>query len=163
MKKVLFVLFILISNIIYAQNDSIKWKYANSVDEMSEKQNLFAYCVSNNKVYFDFPYNGGSKMTIIVRKMGDSNSEVLIMMDKGQFNYSSKGTPILIKFDDGKIESFNCSNSMNGKLNILFINYPELFIKELKKSSKCKIQGSFYKQDEKVFYFDTKGIAWNYE
>ncbi len=162
MKK-LFLFFVFISSMVSAQTNVSKWEYTRDTDEMSNKQNLFAYCTSNNSIDFDFPYNGGSKMAIAVRKMGDSSSEVLIIIDKGQFNYSHKGTPILIKFDDGKIESFNCTNSENGKLNTLFVNYPELFLKELKNSKKCKIQGSFFRQNDKVFYFDTDGLVWNYQ
>jgi hypothetical protein len=164
MKKILSILFVLISTFALAQNkDNPKnWEYSVRTDEMTEKQIFFATCISNNIVNFDSPFNGGSEMAIIIRKKDNCDNEIMIGINKGLFNCNYNGEVIYVKFDNNPVENFNCSKSNDGSFTTLFVNYYQLFLDELKKSKNCKIQCSFYQQGDKVFSFNTADLTWNH-
>ena len=62
-----------------------KWTYSENIDEMTEKKTFFASLTSDNKVDFDFPYEGGSSLSINVRQSPKYGKDVYFTISKGQF------------------------------------------------------------------------------
>ena len=87
-----------------------RWRFSESRDDMRQKEVHYASIKSTNAADFDFPYNGGARLEIVLRK-GDPGSgfglDVLAIIEKGQFECSSyRGCTATVKFDDGKVETW---------------------------------------------------------
>jgi hypothetical protein len=76
-----------------------KWNYEEETDKMTSGKKFYASIESNNKLEFEFPYDGGSTGKITVRNTEKSN-EVLLGISKGQFNTNLDGTPVKVRFDE---------------------------------------------------------------
>lgn len=138
------------------------WVYDFKVDEMTEDTIFFASNESTDKHNFKMPYSGGSSMTISIVHRNKKN-EILLNISKGQFIISVMDEEIVkIRFDDK--EAFNVSYSMGttGMLDVVFLTSVEKLIKEMKTSSKMKIQAGFSFEGAKVFNFDVSGLDWNH-
>ena len=72
--------------------NSQNWQYETSKDEMRGIESKFATTVSTNTVNFDFPYNGGSKLILTLRKRG---SEVDVMVSITTVSYTHLTLPTI--------------------------------------------------------------------
>ena len=52
-----------------AEANKKRWSITEDIDEMTDSKNVWKSQVSDNEAYFDFPYDGGSKLRIEVRYM----------------------------------------------------------------------------------------------
>lgn len=134
------------------------WSYGEQVDKMTDKTMYFASCQSTNKVEFDFPYDGGSSLSITVRNMNGAN-EVILQISKGQF-MSSYSSAVKIKFDDEAIKSYNFTEPSDNSNDYIFLNSGPSIIKKLRTAKKLKIQPQFFQEGQTVFEFDVAGLKW---
>lgn len=136
-----------------------KWTYTEDHDAMRGSTAKFAMLNSENEVRFDFPYNGGSTGSITVRRRTQDGLQVMIGVDKGQFMCNSfSGTSINVKFDDGPIQRFNCTDTSSGEANTIFLTNPRRFLTALKASEKVIVEAEFYQHGPAQFTFDTTGL-----
>jgi hypothetical protein len=141
-------------------DNSSKWSYKEKEDKMTSTKTHYASISSDNELEFEFPYNGGSNGTITLRK-GAEELSVILGISKGQFNTGVESTPIKVRFDDGKVLTYDCSESSDGSSDILFIPSEKKFIAKLKKSKKMIIQAEFYDAGLKEMEFTTAGLKWD--
>lgn len=141
-----------------AENTS-KWTYNEEQDKMTSKKKYFANIEANNVLNFDFPYDGGSTGSIMIRKK-DGATDVMLSISKGQFNTGVDGTSISVRFDDDKPVTFECSEASDNSSDLLFINNTKKFISRLKKSKKMNVQAEFYESGLQVMEFTTAGFVW---
>lgn len=141
-------------------NDYIKWDYSESSDRMTGKTRKYAKIDCDDKINFDFPYNGGSTFALTIRKSGSKN-EILLSCDKCQFLHSYSGDNyVQVKFDNGSPESYSFVNASDGSSDVIFIESSKRFINKLKKSNHLLIRAEFY-QATKDIDFSVKGLDWN--
>jgi len=139
------------------------WQYESSKDEMRGIESKFAVAVSTNTVDFDFPYNGGSKLILTLRKKGNE-ADVMVSVSKGQFLCGFKGCEAAFKFDNGGVQSITMSDPDNHASDLLFVAYGKTkhkVIQQLKSSKKLVIEVPFYKEGKKQFTFDVSGLKWD--
>lgn len=166
MKKICGVVcFFVLSSAASASN----WDTSYSTDEMRGTAQKFVQTDSDNNVDFDFPYNGGSGLGLMLRskktqlKDGQSAeglklSEAAIVISKGQFNCNSfDDCHISAKFDDGKIQKFAMSPAKGGRADVLFFDNPKPFIDNVKSHKRLIIEADFYNSGPKQFKFDLSG------
>lgn len=135
-----------------------KWKYSQTVSEMDNVKTEFAELDAENKLEFEFPYNGGSTFTFVVRKTNGKYT-LLLIVDKGQFISNVLGDERLrIKFDDGETFQWNYSNTSDGRSNIIFPVYSDEFLASLKKSKKMLIEAPFAFAGRQVIRFNTENL-----
>ncbi|EOR08666.1 hypothetical protein F896_01192 [Acinetobacter genomosp. 15BJ] len=195
MKKLLFIGFLILglagcskhieeksadTNQVEASNDDLakkgnnsdqkpltSWRYEESKDEMRNISLKFAGLESNNTVEFEFPYNGGSKLTIALRKNSQTpNSDgVGFLIDKGQFFCASMdGCTGSIKFGNGSIEKINLKMSDDQNSKILYMSNEEQiksFIQKLKKGENLIVELPFFQTGDRQFSFDSTGLDWD--
>lgn len=144
--------------------EKTKWKYSENEDEMTEKKSFFASLRSDNEVDFEFPYDGGSYLSITVRNSPKYGKDVYFSIDKGQFNEGISGCNILVKFDNGNIEKYQCVGADDASTGILFLaSKKDTFINKLKSAKEIKIQASFFQEGDRTFTFTTPvGLVWNH-
>lgn len=137
------------------------WEYSESEDKMEGTKRYFATSTSTNQIEFDFPYDGGSNLNIIIRNMGKEN-EAILTISKGQFISSYGGSDrIKVKFDDNAPIKYSFNSSSDGSSDVIFLNNSKDFINKLRSSKKVMIECEFYDSGNKVFEFNTEGLKWD--
>ncbi|ELE9019834.1 TPA: hypothetical protein N5L20_000032 [Enterobacter kobei] len=167
MKKVAFlVLGMMISGVAV----SAEWHTSYKNDEMRGTAQKFSQTESDNAVDFDFPYNGGSKLTIVLRskktelKAGQKPeslplTEAIIVISKGQFSCNSyDGCHVSAKFDDGKIQRYAMSGAADGSSDVIFFDNSSSFIKNLKTHKKLILEADFFQSGSRQFKYDLTGL-----
>ncbi len=140
------------------------WEYTTQEDEMSDNKTKIAYITSDNSEEFDFPYNGGSNMTLSVRRSPQYGLDVYLRISKGQFNCNEyNGTDkISVRFDKNPAMTFKTTTADDGSSDVLFLNNVKKFIAGAKKAQTIKIQASFYQEGNRVFTFTAnKPLNWD--
>lgn len=139
------------------------WQYETTKDEMRGIESKFATTVSTNTVDFDFPYNGGSKLILTLRKRG-SEVDVMVSITKGQILCGIQNCEAAFKFDGGAVQSITMSEPDNHSSDMLFVSYDKTeskIINQLKSSKKLVVEVPFYQEGRKQFTFDVSGLQWN--
>lgn len=136
------------------------WKYSEQKDKMTDKAIYFAQCTSLNQLNFDFPYDGGSTLTILVRK-SDGKNEVILQLSKGQFN-SPYNSRVSIKFDDNGILKYEYSSAADGSSNYIFLSSANQIIQKLKTARLVKIEAPYFQGGRQVAEFNVEGLDWNH-
>lgn len=138
-----------------------KWQYSEDVDEMTNEKSYFARCVSTNEIDFEFPYNGGSSFTLILRNKGKYN-EIILQVSKGQFMTSIMSSDYCrVKFDDGKTLNYTYNSSEDGSANIIFFDHSKDFLAKLRSAKKLMIEAPFFDAGRQIIYFDVEGLVWD--
>lgn len=158
----------LINDSIQHVQDSIEslsksfWSKLSLTDDLTKKKIHIAYLESEDKAYFDFPYNGGSTLTLTLRNHPQHGKDVYLEISKGQFLNSVNGTDIKVRFDDGQVMTFNAKRSKTQESNTIFIKNYSKFVSALKKSKTCIIQAPFFHEGNRTFNFKTQNLDWEY-
>lgn len=134
------------------------WEYDSTINKMGENIK-FARVKSTDLVYFDFPYSGGSRGAITIRKKrGDL--DIYFTISKGQIDTGIDETYIRVKFDDDKPVTYSMSESEDGSSDILFFNNESAFLKKIKKSKKMVVEVPFYQNGFEQFEFKIRNLVW---
>ena len=99
------------------------WNYSTDTDEMNESKSRFASLVSDNTVNFDFPYQGGSSLSLIVRYMKKYGTDVYIEISSGQFicNEYQGTNNVRVRFDDAAPINFSTNEPSDRRSDMLFL------------------------------------------
>jgi hypothetical protein len=137
------------------------WSYDSCSDKMDGKKGLFATCTSTNQVYFDFPYNGGSTFTLMVRNE-DHQNNVILLIDKGQFQTGIEGSYGRIKFDDEEPMRITYNESTTSRSDLVFLSPASKIISKLKKAKKVMIETQFFQEGRQQAEFNVEGLKWDH-
>lgn len=146
-------------------NEETRWSYKEDKDDMRGVTNYFAKIWSKNEVNFSFPYQGGSKAGLMLRKHSEYGNDIIITIDKGQFNSCFNGCSMAVKFDDNKVEKYQLSGSDSGLGSALFISSSKnikKFAEKLKKSKKMIVELHFFNHGKEQFTFDVSNLEWKH-
>lgn len=145
-----------------AKSSSSKgWNYSEKVDKMSSETNYFASIDANEKLKFDFPYDGGSVATITVRNKNKEN-EILLSVSKGQFNSKIENNTVKIKFDDEKAIEVPYTEPSSGSSDVIFIGTEKEVIAKLKTAKKVLVEAEFYNEGNRQMEFNVEGFKWEH-
>jgi hypothetical protein len=138
-----------------------KWYYSEKANEMDDNTTYFAQVEANEALEFEFPYNGGSIASIIIRSR-NGNKDAMLQITKGQFMTKFDNNAIRVKFDKNKPVTYSFSEPSDGSTTTIFIGNSNAFIQNLKKSSQTIIECEFYNEGVRTMKFDTKGLVWKH-
>lgn len=139
-----------------------KWSYSDERDQMRGRTNKYAELPSENEQEFAFPYNGGSHLTIFLQEFQKPETDVLLRLEKGQFVcHSFSGGRVSVRFDNGPVRKFSCSETSDGDTTAIFLSPAASFVAALKKSSTATIEAEFFEEGVRQYTFDTRGLKWN--
>lgn len=137
------------------------WVKNVSKDEMRGTEIVNVATESINQVSFDFPYNGGSSLLLLVRR-NDSGNDLIIRITKGQFLCSSfDGCEVNFKFDQNPIQSITMVGAESHDSDILFVKNSKTtasLIEKIKSSKTVIVEPSFYKEGKHQFTFNLEGF-----
>lgn len=137
------------------------WNYYDTEDEMTGEKRYFGECKSTNTIDFEFPYNGGSTMTIVVRNMNKKN-ELIVMIDNGQFMSNIGDDEYLrIKFDDEQPMNVSYAGPADHSTEYIFPNNAAKLISKLKTAKKVMLEAPFYNSGRQIGQFNVEGFTWD--
>ncbi|NTV10770.1 MAG: hypothetical protein HGA47_08335 [Zoogloea sp.] len=152
---------------LYAASVTADWQYRVDEDKMSGEKSYFASVLSQNSVNLKFPYEGGTRVQITVRKgskgqYGDGVRDVvLIDVFNGQVVCPGQKCVGRIKFDS-RLEKFTLRAPRDGSTSTLGIFEVPYFVSKLKKSKRVFLELELYKGGAQIFEFDTSGFVWKH-
>jgi hypothetical protein len=117
------------------------WSYRTERDEMRDAETKFATLESTNNVPVTWPYTPGPA-SVMLRRKPSEGLEVIILIE-GQFTCSLSGDTVAVKFDDGPIQTYGCSEAVGGT-GALFLRSPARFLTNLKAAKKVIIELPVY-------------------
>lgn len=142
-----------------AQGGGAKWSYGERPDKLRGAMTAFASLRSTNEASFEFPYQGGSRMSLVLRKSARSGSHVILTIAPGQFVCLLECS-VHVKFDAGKVETLGASGASDGSAQSVFIDAYGRFLGKLKKAKKVTVEADFYQEGPTQFEFDVAGLVW---
>jgi len=135
------------------------WSYNTDTDQLRGKTVFFASADSENSVDFDFPYNGGSTLSMTVRRHPKYGDDVYFRISKGQFTCGIDACEGTINYGDGP-QAISLTEPADNSSDTLFASNGSSVIAHLKKAKRIIIELPFYQEGNRQFTFETKGLNW---
>ncbi len=143
-------------------NGTGAWQYNDKEDALTSKKVYHAVLQSDNSLYLNAPYDGGSDCYIELRNK-DGENDVIVSVTKGQFLVDVvDGENIKVRFDSSAAETYSCSGAADYNTTMLFVNDTGRFISRLKKAKKVLIRAGFYDNGLQDMEFFAKGLEWKH-
>lgn len=143
-----------------AQELESEWSYSTEKDEMRGVESRFAQLEAVNAIHLDFPY-GEQRGQLLVRQSAKHGFDILVGVPSGQILCNSfQDTFINVKFDDGPIQRYGCSDASDGTNNMVFIQGSKNFLGKLKKSKKLIVEMEFYQNGVQQMTFNIANLKW---
>lgn len=141
-----------------ADANKTDWNFSEDKDEMTGSITKFAMNASSELLFFDSPYDGGSTLTMTVRKRR-GNTDVMLQISSGQFLTNDQ--ICRLKFDDGKPITVSISEPSDYSSDVVFLGSAGLIISKLKKAEKLLVEISFYDEGSRQVHYNVKGFKWD--
>lgn len=134
------------------------WQYETPIDNVSGKYSKTAKLQSNNLAQLDFPYNGGTFATLVVRKHPRDGKNVFVAINKGQLSCQYDNCYIALRFDDGPVIKNYVSEPSDNSNLAYFLSKTNNIISKIKNSKKMYIELTFFSQGTHTFEFNTENF-----
>ena len=138
---------------------TFKWSYSENTDQMRGTSEKWANLSSEDVVRTNWPYEQ-QPMRLVIRRRSTDGVNVMLQIS-GQFICRSyNGTKVTVKFDNGPLESFNCSEADSGPNDVVFITPAARFINRLKASKVMMLEAPVYEIGNSQVTFNVEGLEW---
>jgi hypothetical protein len=139
------------------------WEYSSETDKVRGSQTFFARTTSTNQVQQSAPYDGGTSMTMTVRKHPEWGTDVILTISEGQMMCPSyDGCEGMVRFDDGPAQRLAFNGPADNSSETVFVVGAKSFIAKLKKAKKVTIEKTLYQAGAPQFEFDVSGFEWKH-
>lgn len=142
-----------------AAEDTSGWSYNADTDQLRGKAIYYASADSENSVDFDFPYSGGSTLTMTVRRHPKYGDDVYFRISKGQFVCGVESCEGTINYGNGP-QSISLTEPADNSSDMVFASNGSSVINHLKKAKRVIIELPFFQEGNRQFSFETKGLNW---
>lgn len=137
-----------------------KWEYTSETDPMNGKINKYTSIIANEKLHFEFPYQGGSIATITIRKRAKDGLKILLQVSKGQFTCNISGCYVRVRFDDKPAYTVSAGMPADYSTDSLFLSQASKLVANMKTAKVMRIEAQFFQQGTRVMTFDVHGLEW---
>lgn len=139
-----------------------EWNMGNDIDSVSGKPSKVAIMDSTNLVDMEFPYNGGSVGSIIIRKHPRYGKDVIFKVSKGQLLCDiSDGCAISVRFDDKPARQVHATEPADHSNDTLFLSGYDRLVKDIKSSKKMIVEATFFQNGARTYEFQVEGLQWD--
>jgi hypothetical protein len=140
------------------------WKYDFRIDELADTKALIGILKSTNSIELDFPYHGGSTMTIVVCR---KPREVRFSIDHGQLIFKIETgypepkfvTRFNCRLNDGPVFTLKAFQPKSGVTNEAILVNPAEFTMGIRNRDKLVIEPDLYHSEKKVFNFRPRSMS----
>lgn len=140
------------------------WQYQSSIDEMTDTKNVWASLVSDNYIEQEFPYEGDTYATIIIRYMKKYGTDVILKIDQGQIVGVDVNTSnyVTVRFDDAEPRKYYFNNAADLSTEQVFLRNAKDFVNRCKSAKVIKVDIPIYQFGRPVFTFHVdKPLEWS--
>ncbi|AJA08850.1 Putative membrane protein [Sphingopyxis fribergensis] len=138
------------------------WSYSSEKDEMRGAESHYAELDATNTINLDFPY-GEQRGRILVRQSAQFGFDILVGVPSGQIMCNSfSNSHINVKFDEGPIQRYGCTDASDGTSDMIFIQGSKGFLSKLKKSKKAVVEAEFFQNGMQQMTFNTANLNWEH-
>lgn len=151
-------------NVKDENTDVLTWQYESSIDEMTDTKNIWASLRSDNYIEQDFPYEGDTYATIIIRYMKRYGTDVILKIDKGQIVGIDVNSTNFVsaKFDDGEPRKYYFNDAADMSTEQVFLRNAKDFINRCKSAKVIKVDIPMFQAGKPVFTFHVdKPLEWS--
>jgi hypothetical protein len=141
--------------------DTNAWRYLSNVDKMTSETNYYAFITANEKLQFEFPYNGGSTATFSITNY-KKTIIAFLQVDKGQFVCNTNDCTVDVRFDSNPAMELKASAPDDGSTTSISLETDKKFLSQLKKAKTMIIRASFYQSGLQTMEFNVTGLQWNH-
>lgn len=144
--------------------DLITWHYESSTDEMTDTKNVWASLKSDNYIEQEFPYEGDTYATIIIRYMKRYGTDVILKIDMGQIVGLDINTSnyVTARFDDAEPKKYYFDDAADMSTEQVFLRNAKDFINRCKSAKVIKIDIPMFQAGKPVFTFHVdKPLEWS--
>lgn len=137
-------------------NKKIKtWELKEEKDPMSDKIIYFANIESDNEEQFEFPYHGGSRLIVCVRKSPKYGDDVILKITNGQLLSSEyeSNNQVSVRFDDKPAKKYRTVEPADLSPDQLFLRNAKDFINNAKTAKTIRIQVPVYQEGDRIFNY----------
>ncbi len=119
-----------------------------------------ASVTSLNFASFSAPYQGPQHARLVLRTHPRWGKAVIFSIEKGQLLCSSyDGCSVLVRFDDGKAQTYSAQEPADNSTETLFISNYARFLAGLQKAKRVKLSVNVYQEGSQTFDFDVSGFS----
>ena len=109
---------------------------------MQSEKTYYCYVNAKDSVKLDFPY--GTVMARLFVRKSRGRTDIVVQVDNGQFNAQVDGTPIRVKFDEEKIQTYYCGEPSDTVVpTLFFVKDVKGFLSRLKKAKTSSLKLTF--------------------
>lgn len=135
-----------------------RWEVITSKDEMRKTEQKFLAIESINSANFKFPYDGGSKLTLVLTDTNSDEPRVILVIDKGQYDCSMRACYGAAKFGDSPVQDLEFQEGVSKEI-LVFTGNSKAFVANIRKFKKVIIELPFYQEGNQQFTFNTEGFS----
>lgn len=137
-----------------------EWRYSTEKDQMRGNETRYAQVDAIEPIKLDFPY-GEQVGQILIRQSPKFGFNILAGVPSGQIMCNAySNSHISVKFDDGPVRNYGCTDASDGSNNMIFIQSAKGFLANLKKSKRVMIEAEFYQNGLQQMTFNTANLKW---
>ncbi|WP_308017521.1 hypothetical protein [Neisseria bergeri] len=152
------------SNVV---EEKTQWDYFENKDEMRNEVQYGAILESENTIFLPFPYDGGTKLSLVLRSSPKDGNNIFFSIPDGQLYCEPRGCSIPIKFDDNPVENISMvgaefSTKRGDAIFVAHGNSRSKLLKKIKKSNSVIVEVPFFQNGYQQFKFNVKGLNWDH-
>jgi hypothetical protein len=133
------------------------WVYSRETEPMGRGVIEDATTKSMNAVELGWPY-GTQWASLTLRKHPKHGQQIVLIVEKGQFLCHVGECSTAIRFDGGKVQTFESGSASTGASNYIFLRSFGRFVGQVKKAKRMQVEVHFYQVGARVFEFDVAGL-----
>lgn len=135
------------------------WTYSSSTDEMRGTKSTTASVKSTDS--FKGPIAWVAQPTELAIRQSGRSQDVIVRNDNLPFNcFSIADTYMSVKFDDGTVAKYRCTEESSGQIGVAFLRPESKFIAKLKSAKHLIIEAEVLVGGEQQMHFDVVGLKW---
>ena len=139
------------------------WIYQSDEDKVRAATTFYATTTSANAIHQSSPYDGETRMEIIVRQSPSSGTDVMLTINQGQFMCPSyQGCRGTVRFDDGTAQQVSFNGPADNSTTTIFVQGAKGFLAKMKKSKRLVIEKTLYQAGNPQFEFTVSGLKWDH-
>ncbi|WP_320151072.1 hypothetical protein [uncultured Tolumonas sp.] len=136
------------------QSFANQWDYSNKEESMGRGYNEVASIQSENTFELQAPYMGSQHATLVLRRLYNTDNELVILIEKGQFICGVTGCSITARIDNNESFSIPVAIPHDGSTNMLIGSLNVTTKRSILAGKKLLIETTIYQNGEHIFEFN---------
>lgn len=135
------------------------WSYRQQVDEMTGEVTEFATVDAQNALKLGFPSTGQGIGSLMLRARKKEGETVIFIMPTGHIT-CDRPCRLRVRFDDRPVQSFEGALPRGQERQSIAIFPSNKFIAELKRSTRVRVEATYYRRGPGISDFNVEGLEW---